>query len=363
MRVLDKYLYKELFATFFAVLSVLLLIVIGTEAVKLLTLAVQGKVPPNIVLELILLKIPAMLEVVLPLVALLSVMLAVGRLYQDLEMVVLQSCGVPFSYFQKRVVVFLIPVMLLTAWSSLYLTPWSFEKARYLTQEAQETTPLAGIVPGKFNLLPNNQGVLYAQSIDSDFTMHQVWLKLQNKEQDISLMAPTGRFEYVNDRLAIVLMNGESYEGMESGQNFSIRKFERFEGFLPEIEIALGEKHRFGIATKELVEDPTPFNLALLEWRIVLPFSVMILGLIGLKMSETKPREGRFAKIFLALVVYIIYNQLLMLGREGISNEEIPAWIGLWPIPILFFFYAISRKPLVRMLVPASFFKAKGLGS
>jgi lipopolysaccharide export system permease protein len=49
-------------------------------------------------------------------VALLAVMLAIGRLYQDHEMVVLNSCAVGPHYFKKVVFIFLIPVALITAW-------------------------------------------------------------------------------------------------------------------------------------------------------------------------------------------------------------------------------------------------------
>lgn len=344
MRILDRYLYKELFGTFAAVLSVLLLIVFGTEAAKLLTLAVQGKVHASIILELLFLKLPATIEVVLPLVALLSVMLAVGRLYQDQEMVVLSSCGVPQKYFQHRVIVFLLPVVILTAWISLYVTPWSFEQARVLTKQAQETSPLAGLIPGKFNTLPNNKGVLYAEEIDANFVMRNIWLKLNQDDREVSLTAPAGRFEMIENRLALVLLNGQSYEGFTYGEEVSIRNFERFEGFLPELQVGLAKQERFGIPTDVLLEKPTPQHLALLEWRIVLPISVLVMGLIGLKMSKTKPREGRFSRIFIALLLYVIYNQLLISARESVRGEQLDPMIGLWPIPVIFLIFALYEK-------------------
>jgi len=143
LRILNKYLYKELYSTFFAVLAVLLLITFGTEATKLLAIAVEGKIPASILFQVLLLKIPPALEIILPLVALLSVMLAMGRLYQDQEMVVLNSCGISPHYFQKRVLWFLLPLAVLTGWISLVVTPWSFQQERALISQAQATSPLA----------------------------------------------------------------------------------------------------------------------------------------------------------------------------------------------------------------------------
>jgi lipopolysaccharide export system permease protein len=80
---------------------------------------------------------------------------------------------------------------------------------------------------------------------------------------------------------------------------------------------------------------------ALLQWRLVTPFGVLVLGLIGLKMSRTGPRQGRFAKVFFALVLYIIYNQLLMVGRDGLTEGSWPVSVGLWPVPLLFLILAL----------------------
>lgn len=343
MRILDKYIYKELLSTFFAVLTVLLLITFGTEVTKLLAFAMEGKIPSSIVFQLLLLKIPATLEVILPLVALLSVMLAIGRLYQDQEMVVLQSCAVPHVYFQKRVALFLIPMFLLTAWVSIWLTPWSFEQTRFLTKSAKEGSPLAGLSPGKFNELPNGGGVLYAKEITENGEMTQIWFESKQAGQDTLLMAPHGRFDWVNERLALVLLNGKSYEGFSQGEVFSVREFARFEGFLPEVQVALEGQHRFGIASADLLADLNPTNLSLLEWRMALPFSVLVMGLLGLKMSKTKPREGRFAKIFYALMLYVIYSQTLVYLREMVKAEQIHPLIGLWPVPAVFLLYALYQ--------------------
>ena len=346
MRILDKYLYKELFATFFAVLSVLLLITFGTEATKLLAVAVEGAIPSTVIMQVLLYKIPPALEVILPLVALLSVMLAVGRLYQDQEMVVLQSCGIATSFFQKRVFWFLVPLAFLTAWVSLVVTPWSYEQERKLIMEAQTTSPLAALVPGKFNPLPNGEGIFYTRSIKSNGDLESVWVRLNTDERDILLMAPKGKFEWINGKLVLVLLNGRSYEGLKKGDDFTVREFDRFEGFLPEIQSTSTAQQVFEIPTSTLWQSDKPEHEALLQWRIVTPFSILVLGLLGLKMSKSGPREGRFAKVFFALVLYVIYNQLLVTFRESISNEALSPWVGLWPIPVVFLMYALYQGSL-----------------
>ncbi|MGM0541582.1 MAG: LPS export ABC transporter permease LptF [Pseudomonadota bacterium] len=376
MRILDKYLYIELLKTFFAVLTVLLLITFGAEATKLLAMAVEGKVPSSIVLQLLLLKVPPALEVILPLVALLSVMLTIGRLYQDQEMVVMSSCGISPRYFQKRVLFFLIPLVLLTAWISLVVTPWSYKAERLLISEAQTLTPVSGLVPGRFNILPNDAGVFYTKSISGSGELSTIWIQRQSQaqaqaqaqdaEQDLILVAPKGRFEWIDGRLVLVLEEGYSYLGMHypattvSGE-VEVQAFKRFEVLIPELSSQPTRPDKLEVGTDILWGSDTLEHQALLQWRLVTPFGVLILGLIGLKMSRTGPREGRFVRVFYALLLYIVYSQLLVVGKESLSDGIWPATIGLWPIPILFLLFALVEfKPLTAPLIAK--FKSAELG-
>jgi len=343
LRILDRYLLKELFATFLAVLAVLLLITFGTETTKLLRLAVEGKIPASLVFEVLFLKMPGVLEVILPLVALLGVTLAVGRLYQDHEMVVMNSCGISPRYFQKVVFWFLLPIALLTAWITLYVTPWSYEKQQSLIMEAQTSAPFAGLSAGKFNVLPGKKGVLYARKIESNGTMLDIWLQYETDGKQLVLMAPMGRFEWINQKLALVLENGKSYQGLSrEEQNVSVQSFERFEGYLPELEMsAIKRDKETGTPTMTLLQSDQLADQVLLQWRILPAVGVIVLGLIGLKLSKTEPRQGRFAKLFIAIVLFIVYNQLLIVLRKSALNESVPLEVALWPIPVIFLVYAL----------------------
>lgn len=341
LRILDKYLLKELTLSFFAVLIVLLLITFGGEATKLLAQAMQGKVPSSIVFELLFLKIPPALEIILPLVALLAVILAVGRLYQDQEMVVLQSCGLSPFYFKKVVFWFLVPVAMLMAFVSLYVSPWSYQQERLLIDQAQTVSPIVGLEAGKFNLLPKGQGVLYAKEINKNGELDNVWLKFSNQGKDVVLVAPKGRFEWIEKRVVLVLEKGYNYQGLGQNQSVTIQSFERFEGYLPELTPIQSLAEKAEKSTSALWGSADLEEQALLQWRLVAPLGVIILGLIGLKMSRTGPRQGRFAKIFLAMVIYIIFNQLLIVGRDAMANGTLSPIIGLWPLIILFAWFAL----------------------
>lgn len=369
MRILDRYILKELSLTFLAVLLVLLLITFGTEATRLLAEAIQGKVPASSVFQLLLLKIPPALEIILPLVALLAVILSFGRLYQDQEMVVLQSCAVGPEYFRKLVIWFLLPVAMLMAWISLVVTPWSYQQEKNLITQAQTLSPITGLVAGKFNALPNGQGVLYSKEINQKGDLTDIWLKVQNQQQDMILIAKRGRFEWIDGRVALILEHGWNYQNFNSLNAYesqsrqldnaqenmpsdsanntqnrtkvTVQQFARFEGYLPDLTPVVAHVKSYEKSSYELWQSQNVEEQAILQWRIATPLAVVIIGLIGLKMSRTGPRQGRFAKIFIALVIYIIFNQLLVVGRDAMANGTWSLNIGLWPILILFALFAL----------------------
>lgn len=352
VRILDKYLYKELLLTLLAVMLVLLLIVFGTEATRLLAMAVEGKLPSAILGQVLLLQLPAALEMVLPLVVLLSVLIAFGRWYQDREMVVLQACAVSPNYLQQRLIWFLLPVAIALAVVSLVLTPWAVKQERELIYQASVQAPLAGLAAGRFNSLPQGQGVLYAQRIESDGQMRQVWLQQLTPEGDRLVMAPNARFEWIDDRLALVLLDGWAYEGVVRGETLRVRQFERFEGFLPALPVPNMTPRQEEMTITELWQARTSEAMALLQWRLVLPLSVLVLGLVAWRMSKTDPRQGRFGKIFLAIFIYIVYLQLLFTFNGWVRQDIWPALPGLFIVPAmtLFLLWLLPRLRVVRRL-------------
>ena len=162
--------------------------------------------------------------------------------------------------------------------------------------------------------------------------------------QDLIIMSPTGKFEWIDKKIVLVLFNGTSYEGLEEGESLVVRKFNRFEGYLPEVQIKPLSKTKHEISSYELWQSEEIKQQTMLQWRIIIPVSIIILGLLGLKMSKTKPREGRFAKLFIALILYVIFNQLLVTNKELLEDGNLSSYVGLWIVPLLFLIYSLRKS-------------------
>lgn len=344
--ILQRALYKELIATFLAVFVVLVFITFGTEVSRLLANAVKGEIPAGVVFELLFLKIPRTFDVVLPLVALIAVMLTFGRMHQDHEIVVMQSCGVAQGFFQKSLSVFLLPLSLFMLWVLLVVNPWSYQQERLLIDEAKTQAIFAGLTSGKFNELPAGQGVLYAQKIEQQGEMKNIWLQYRAGEDDLILTAKRGQLIRTSENAVLRLEDGWRYQNLHQRSSselkaaIEVQRFGVFEGLIPELAI---KKRHPRIAEKgffELLEAEQGKEVALLHWRLVVPWGILVMGLVGLKLSKSGPRQGRFAKLFLALLLFIVYNQLLLAAKEMIEEGQSP-WL-MWVIPAVFLLWALS---------------------
>src|SRR5207342_3261682 len=103
----------------------------------------------------------AAVVVVLPLVLFLGLMLAIGRLYADSEMAVLASIGLGPQQLWRPLFWVTLPIMLVVGSASLWLAPWSANKAREMIDVANRSFLIAGLEPGRFVELPGQAGILY----------------------------------------------------------------------------------------------------------------------------------------------------------------------------------------------------------
>ncbi len=342
MRILDRYLLLELWKTFFAVLMVLILVIFGTQASELLVLAMQGRIAPDLLGVLLLLKVPPALNVVLPLSILLASLLTFGRLYQDQEMVVLQSCGVSSGYFKRQVLIFALPVVVFALVNSTWLAPSSERQARVLLTEVQTKQPFAAIQPGRFNPLGQG-GVFYLSERDAQGVMYDLWLRYPVERHWVSISAPEGRFKWIEGRLALALKDAWVLEGVDQPE-VKVRHFETFEGFVPALDIRAPAPSVREQTLDVLWAQPSPKAQAMLHQQLLAPISVLVMALVGLVMSRTRPREGRFAKVFLALVVYVLYTQLVMLFLDKMIHESVQWRWALWLVPVGFLVWAVRRR-------------------
>jgi lipopolysaccharide export system permease protein len=61
-----------------------------------------------------------------------------------------------------------------------------------------------------------------------------------------------------------------------------------------------------------------------------MPVSCIVLTLLAVPLSRLRPRQGRYSRFWLALVIYFLYQNLINIGKVWISRGRLPEIVGLW---------------------------------
>ncbi len=135
----------------------------------------------------------------------------------------------------------------------------------------------------------------------------------------------------------LVLLNGTRYEGVPGQANFKIAEFERYAMRIEPAELRKELPNLKAYSTLYLLQNPTSWNMAELEWRIGLPLSALILALLAIPLSYVDPRAGRSLNLISAVVLYMFYNNMISLTNSWVGREKIGVMAGLWGIHLMMF--------------------------
>lgn len=329
--IIFRYISSAILATTAAVTLVLMLVIISSRFVKYLAEAAAGQLDANILFAVIGYRIPGFLELILPLAFFLSVLLAYGRMYVDSEMTVLHACGVAPNQFLRHTLLIAVAIAVVVAWLSLSISPAGLAKAESLLNAQNTRGEIESLEGGKFYSLRGDRGVTYSETVSDEGVMHNVFLAEPGDEKSrdparVVVLARHGRSRQHpdNGEPYLVLEQGYRIQGVPGRADFQITSFEQYGQRLvkPEQHYRTRKKAA-SLDTSQLMDSAEPAHRAALAWRISVPLLVLVVTLMAVPLSRTNPRQGRYVKIFPAVILYILYLVLLNMARSGIE-EQVP---------------------------------------
>ncbi len=333
-KIISRYLFREVAYTLAAVGSVLILIFVSHRLVRILAEAAVGRISSDLVLQLLGLKLVSSLGFLLPLIFFLAVILALGRLHRDSEITAIRASGLGMMRLVRVVgvlgVLFAVPVAVLT----LYFSPQARTTVQEIYLQAKDSPSLGGIQAGRFTEFADGEQVLYVERVlPAEARMEGVFAQAQGSNgsarMDVLYAQRAAQQVMENGDRFMVMEEGYRYGGEPGGADYVITHF-RTHGLRIEEE-AVGTLHRKLSAwgSDELVGSENSAHIAELQWRISLPLSVIILSVLAVPLSQSAPRQGKYARFFTAVVVYFCYTNLLGVARSLVERGELGTIIGL----------------------------------
>lgn len=366
--IIFRYLIKETLKTQLAIFLVLMTIFSSQKLVRVLADAAEGGIPAELVFSFIALKLPALAGLILPLSFFLGILIAHGRMYADSEMTVLHACGVSEWYVTRVMLVLSFVAALLAATLTIWLGPYSQELEYQLSDELAKDSGLATLVPGRFQQTSNQSAVLFVhKSADDSNQLQGVFVASNNADsetpQNVNIVyAKTGKViedQFGSQRL--ILQDGKRYDGELGQLNYQIVDFGSYEIQIKEQEAQQKRRKLSAMPLNQLGD--TADAQAELQWRFAVPLALPFLTLIAVPLAKVSPRHGKFGKIGPAILLYLGYFALLMVGRNAIEDEVIPTPIGLWWIHALMLFIGTVLLMKSRKLGGEIRAKVKGVQS
>ncbi len=330
MRVLDRYLLREVGQTWLAVTLILLAILVSNQFARILGDAAAGELPRDAVFTLLGLTSLNYLTILVPVSLFLSVMLALGRLYKDSEMAALTACGVGPMQVYRPLLAMTLALASLLAVLSLFIAPWALRQVDALKDTARQEAEISSLQAGQFR--SSGGIVFYAEGVTADGRLRNVFLERRRGDSVEAVVAATAEQKTDMSRglRVMVLYDGRRYEGVPGEPGFRIMDFE--EHGIP-IALSAREADEPDLEAQPfaaLLSQDGPAASAELHWRLSAPFSVLMLVLLAVPLSKIDPRQGRYGKFAIAILVYIAYANLLGAGRVWLEQGQVPGFVGLW---------------------------------
>ncbi len=341
--ILARYLTKEIFNTLLAVTFVLLLIFMSQQIVRFLNYAAVGKLAVNMLVQLIGFEIPFLLALLLPLGIYLGIIITYGRMHADNEMIVMQSSGLSafglFKITSVFTVIITAVVLLLMTWINPLI---AIKRDQLLSQVVSVESILNSLMPGRFQVSPDGKRVVYVESISREpkqanniFIANQIRMPVtEDGPSEWSVVSAEKGFEWKDPTTRqsfLVADNGLRYEGVPGQNDYKIFQFQTYAVELPKTANDIRNKDVETYPTVDLLKKyQDPDAAAEFQWRLSIPLSALLLALLALPLSHIQPRQGRYSQIFPAILIYVIYVNLLFVARNWVEQKTIPIGLGMW---------------------------------
>ncbi|MDH5516763.1 MAG: LPS export ABC transporter permease LptF [Gammaproteobacteria bacterium] len=337
--IIDRYIGKEILFSWFAVFIVLTMIISGSTLGNLFSQAADGSLPNNVVLTLLFNATLRFSVQLIPISLFIGALFAFGRLYKDSEMVSLFACGVTYKALYKPLFILAVPMALVAALANFMMVPALKHEYYALEAAVADNVDITGVTAGRFTASKgDNPSIFFIESKDKHGKMRQTFLHQsdQSKRSSIETSAVASYYLDDNGRRFMLFEDGLRYEGEPGDGDYQAIEYKKHGVYIEDNESVRVRTKRDEIPTAVLWASDKVSHRAELQWRMAIPVVILILAFITVPFSHTSPRKGRFTKMGPAIIVYIIYSNLLIVALSWMEKGKTPAWLGLWWVHLLF---------------------------
>ncbi len=202
-------------------------ILLANQLSRVLGQAADNQYGRHVVFDLIALGAIMNFSVIVPVSMLLAVVLTLGRLYHDSEMAALQACGFGPARLLPPLMLFAAVIAVGLGWLTFFQVPAADKEVQLLRQSAIKEAQFGQLDAGRFRSFSGGDAVFYAERVDEDGVLHNVFVQRQSAGRIEVALADSATYTKgaADGTHLVTLYNGRRYEGEPGRADFRVIEF------------------------------------------------------------------------------------------------------------------------------------------
>lgn len=369
-RIIDRYIFREIFFPFVMSLFILTFVLLGGRILQLMDLMINKGVGLVDTARLVMYLMPPFLLITIPISLLIAILIGIGRLSADNEVTVLKSAGISLYRIMTPVMGSAVIAAVLTGVIGLCLVPYGVNATSDLLFAIAKQKASIGIREKVFNDDFNGL-VLYADTIPvhGDYMEGLFISDTRLTEEPTTIVAEKGYLVSNPDSMSITLrlQNGSTHSVNENLTSYRRVDFTSYDVTLDlsgpistgrtdtgkdTEEMYLGELYE-QVKTADVAPTMKRELIIELNKKFSIPLSCLVFAVLGLPLSIGQVRAGKSRGFTIGIIVIMVYY-IIQLSGEGLGETgKISPVIGTWApnvilgiIGVYLFVMAVRETPV-----------------
>jgi lipopolysaccharide export system permease protein len=328
----ERYIMREIIKPAAVICFVLVFIYGSFIAARYWASAAEGHIPGSTVMVLVFFRVAVALEILLPTTLYLSVVLALSRMYRDGEITAMFACGISPFRITRAVFFTAFLAALLVACFSLFIRPWAWDQFYSMKARAKASFDLTRMKGGVFYEIWHGQRVIFAEKVNNKKNRAENIFIQTRRDDSLQIIHARQARQFYDSRTSmpvLILLRGKDYEFSSSRDKEIVLQFDQLELTLEPREVVKEEKVK-ATPTSRLLVAGNLQEIAELQWRLISPVSTLLLALLAVPLARSSPRQGKYARVPLAILVFAAYYNLSAIIKKWVAQGVISTFPGLW---------------------------------
>ena len=346
MRIIDRYVIREVIPPFLIGLLVFTFVLIIPFIIDIAEQLIAKNVPAVTILRLTATLLPQALALTIPMALLIGLLVGLGRLSADREVVVMMACGISPYRLLQPVLVFAVICWGMTSWVMLKAMPDGNQRYREITQEIVWDRAEGEVRPRVFfEDFPSLVLYVHEVPLDGEGWLDVMAADTSNPSTPVIYLARRGRM--VIDREAqtihMVLEDGARHTTrLDDPAAYEVLKFESTiialdsSTVFPRTGPARGEREmslqELALRAEELkLNGQSPHNPIMeMHKKFSVPAACFVFALLGVALGASHRKDGKLAAFVLGIGVIFTYYVIMFTAESLTKGFWLPAWIAMW---------------------------------